>query len=145
MEFESEELLTLTRLPSLQLRCLAAVLCHLFKILHNLTDFPNNPATKRNMTYSSRTVNCFTLVPYQCRTSFYKFSFFPHAITIWNRLVSHKDFTLVDCTSISSFKLMHAERDIKTIVLVSARPPKPILITKLLSNTLHLRRNSRSI
>ncbi len=30
--------------------------------------------------------------------------FFPHAITIWNRLVSHKDFTLVDCTSISSFK-----------------------------------------
>ena len=35
----SEELLTLTRLPSLQLRRLAAVLCHLFKILHNLTDF----------------------------------------------------------------------------------------------------------
>ncbi len=101
---KSEELPILTRLPSLQLRRLAAVLCHLFKILHNLTDFPNNPATKRNMTYSSRTVNCFTLVPYQCRTSFYKFSFFPHAITIWNRLVSHKDFTLVDCTSISSFK-----------------------------------------
>ncbi len=33
----SEELLTLTRFPTLQLRRLAAVLCHLFKILHNLT------------------------------------------------------------------------------------------------------------
>ncbi len=97
----SEELLTLTRLPTLQLR-------RLLKILHNLTNFPNNPTTKRNLMFSSRTVNCFSLVPYKCRTSLYKFPFFfPHAIThaVWNKLVSHKEFASVDCASIlCSFK-----------------------------------------
>ncbi len=100
----SEELLALTQLPSLQYRRVVAILCHLFKVLRGLTDFPDSPLTHRSINYSCRTVNSLSLVPYKCRTSQFKYSFFPIAVSLWNKIVSCRESDLVDCISVSSFK-----------------------------------------
>ena len=47
-------LLSRTSLPSLQTRRVQASLCHLYKIIHNLTDFPEAPVSNRVIPYHSR-------------------------------------------------------------------------------------------
>ena len=52
-----EDLLSMASLPSLRERCMQASLCHLFKIINGLTDFPGAPVTKRQFHYCSRTLS----------------------------------------------------------------------------------------
>ena len=73
-----EDLLCSANLPTLQNGRKAARIFHLFKIIRDLTDFPESPIEQRKLCYISRSVN---------RTSLYLASFFPATINIWNKLV----------------------------------------------------------
>ena len=97
-----EELLLMSRLPTLRSRRTVARLCQLYKILSDMTDFPNSPVEDRDISYSSRSVNSLSLVPFRFRTSLYQFPFFPHTITIWNKIVGMYDIT--DYDTVHSFK-----------------------------------------
>ena len=70
-----EELLQMSTLPMLRSRRTVARLCQLYKILSDMTDFPNSPVEHRDISYSSHSVNSLTLVPFRFRTSLYQFSF----------------------------------------------------------------------
>ena len=48
-----EELLLMSRLPTLRSRETVARLFHLYKILSDMTDFPNSPVEHRDVSYSS--------------------------------------------------------------------------------------------
>ena len=82
-----EDLLCSVNLPTLQYRRKVARICHLFKILHGLTDFPESPLEPRQLRYNSRFVNSLSLAPIKHRTFLYQNSFFPATITMWNKLV----------------------------------------------------------
>ena len=95
-----EGLLLMSRL--LRSRRIVARLCHLYKILSDITDFPNSPVEHRDISYSRRSINSLSLVPFRFRTSLYQFSFFPNTITIWNKIVGKYDIT--DYDTVHSFK-----------------------------------------
>ena len=61
-----------------------------------MTDFPNSPVEHRGISYSSRSVNSLSLIPFRFRTSLYHFSFPPHTITIWSKIVGMYDITDYD-------------------------------------------------
>ena len=56
-----KDILSRTSLPSLQTRCVQMSLCHLYKIIHDLTDFPETPVSNRVIPYSNRSVNTQSL------------------------------------------------------------------------------------
>ena len=93
-------LLSRTSLPSLQTRRVQASLCHLYKIIHNLTDFPEAPVSNRVIPYHSRYVNTQSLNLLPFKTSAYQNSFFPSAICNWNKLPKE----ILECDSLWSFK-----------------------------------------
>ena len=95
-----DDLLREASLPSLQLRRIQASLCHLFKIINDLTDFPEAPVSVRQSNYNSRSTVAKTLSVPTFRTCSYQNSFFPLAITIWNQLPNK----LRNCTSLTCFK-----------------------------------------
>ena len=98
-----DDLLCESKLPKLETRRIVARLCHMYKIIHDLTDFPNSPVRQRVLSYDSRSVNSISLVPVWSSTSLYKFSFFPHVITLWNKIVVM--FNILECDTLNSFKL----------------------------------------
>ena len=75
-------------------------LCLLFKIMQQQIHVPTNdilPPAPTTITRSSHERNL--LVPY-ARTDVYKYSFFPHAASLWNKL--HK--TIKETQSLDIFK-----------------------------------------
>ncbi len=92
-DLKQEELLSAS---SLETRRVVARMCHLYKILHDMIDFPNPPVER------GRSVNSLSLVPIRFRTSMYQYSFFPHAVTLWNKLVSK--YNKEDIVTVSVFK-----------------------------------------
>ena len=90
-----EDLLSVASLPSLHERRMQASLCHLFKIINGLTDFPGAPVTKRQFHYCSRTSSSSALSIPHFRTTSYQHSFFPLAVSCWNKLPSE----ILECDS----------------------------------------------
>ena len=85
----SNDLLKQSNLPSLRARRHDTKLCHLYKIVNNVTFFPNAPAQTRQLTYSSLSVYPKTIiVPLQAHSSQYLYSFFPSTIVAWSSLPS---------------------------------------------------------
>ena len=95
-----DDLLEQSNLPSLRARRHDAKLCHLYKIVNNVTFFPNAPTQARQLTYSSRSVHPKAIVPLQAYSSQYLFSFFPSTIIAWNSLPSDT----ASAPSITAFK-----------------------------------------
>ena len=95
-----DKLLVKTRLPSLKDRRTRASLCHLFKIMHGLTEFADAPVHLMTFIHDTRSSNKTTICPLQPRTRLYQCSFFPTIISIWNNLP--KEAT--QCKTLASFK-----------------------------------------
>ena len=91
-----------SRLTSLETRRVVARMCHLYKIVHDMIDFPNPSVERREIIYNSRSVNGLSLVPIRFRTSMYQYSFFSHTVTLWNKLVSK--YNIEGIVTVSVFK-----------------------------------------
>ena len=94
------DLLSMTSLPSMQCRRLQTSLCHLYKIVHGLTDFPGAPTTRQQFHYNSRSSTTEALVVPHFRTSSHQNSFFPLTICEWNKLPKE----IIECKTLCSFK-----------------------------------------
>ena len=78
------ELMDMFNLPSLENRRLYLKLCHLFKIVHGLCNFPSDVVVpKSNPSHISRS---YTLHQPFARTSSFYSSFIPDSIRRWNYL-----------------------------------------------------------
>lgn len=80
------ELLDRASLPSLANRRRQAKLCHLFKIIHGLTDCQCAPIAYRQPLYNTRQVSSFSLKDLHANSSQFLYSFYPHSISLWNSL-----------------------------------------------------------
>ena len=81
-----EDLLTTSNIPSLELRRKQNSVCHLFKIINGLTDYPSPPTSLQEFYYNSRSAGSNVLTVPKFRTCHYQHTFFPSAIAKWNRL-----------------------------------------------------------
>ena len=95
-----DELLSAADIPSLQHRRIQQSLCHLFKIINGLIDFPSAPTLPRVSLYGTRSAGKPVFLIPKFRTSSYHFSFFPNALSFWNSLPRD----IFDCHSFFSFK-----------------------------------------
>ena len=97
---DHSQLYSRSMIPPLTLRRSNARLEHLFKIVNNLCDFPENPIQQRDIVYVNRHTNPLQLVNIQARTNQFYNSFFPKTIALWNSLPS----LLLSSLSLNSFK-----------------------------------------
>ena len=97
---DHSQLYSRSMIPPLTLRRSNARLEHLFKIVNNLCDFPENPIQQRDIVYVNRHTNPLQLVNIQARTNQFYNSFFPKTIALWNSLPS----SLLSSLSLNSFK-----------------------------------------
>ena len=95
-----DDLLERTKVPPLKMRRAQMKLCHLFKIIKKITEFPNAPVTPRAVPYKSRSINVNTISIPWANTLSYQQSSFPHTLSLWNKLP--EDIT--NATSVTSFK-----------------------------------------
>ena len=92
-----DNLLAATNPSSLKERRTRACLCHLFTIVHGITDFADAPITHQVFTRSSgKLIFCTP----RSRTLSYKHSFSPSTITTWNNLPRET----ANYNSLNSFK-----------------------------------------
>ena len=91
-----QDLLELFELQSLEQRRLHLKLGLMFKIIHSLCYFPSIPAFRSTFP-GLRVSHPFQLDPPFAHTNSYKFSFFPHTMTVWNSLRS-------ECVTSSSYR-----------------------------------------
>jgi len=85
---EYSEILYMLDLPELAIRRKISKLTFLFKIVNQLTFFPEAPLTPRTLHYPTRTVHSVPYCQLHGRSYQYLYSFFPHAISLWNNLTS---------------------------------------------------------
>ena len=78
-----EDLLSKASLPSLQRRRIQTSLCHLFKIINEVTDFPAAPVSIRQSHYNNRSTAAKTLSVPTFRTCSYQNSFFFHFLLLF--------------------------------------------------------------
>lgn len=95
-----EDLLATSQLSTLEKRRTTASLCHLFKMINNLTHYPDPPITQQDSHYNTRSSAPNRLVIPHSNTAYRQHSFFPLAISTWNQLSSEAKA----CNSIKSFK-----------------------------------------
>ena len=95
-----DELLVKTKLPSLKDRRTRPSLCHLFKIMHGLTEFADARVHPMTFIHNTRSSNKAAICPLLPRTRLYQCSFFSTIISIWNSLP--KEAT--QCKTLASFK-----------------------------------------
>ena len=81
-------------------RCSLARVCHMHKIIHDFTDFPEVPMERLFFHYSSRANNTLSIVPYNCHTTQFLNSYFPRTAADWNSLPTD----VVTLNSTASFK-----------------------------------------
>ena len=93
-----QDLLQLFELRTLEERRLHLKLGLMFKIIHNLCYFPSIPALRSTIP-GLRSSHPLQFDPPFAHTNAYKFSFFPHTMSVWNSLSNE----CVTCTSYSSF------------------------------------------
>ena len=95
------DVLTAAKFPTLQSRRLLLGLCHMYKIIHGITDFPDAPVDYKEHHYGTRQkVQRHLKVP-SCRSSAYLYSFFPNTLSAWNQL-PYRD--MKECCSLAAFK-----------------------------------------
>ena len=80
---------------------ISLLICHLYKIINGLTDFPEAPVTNRKNTYHCRSiVQAKSLCMPNFKTCSDQNSFFPATIRNWNKLPKQA----LDCGTLQSFK-----------------------------------------
>ena len=92
-----QELLVRAEIPSLAERRTRAKLCHLYKIIHGLTDCQSAPVQVKSPAYDTRQVSNLTLENIRANTSQFLYSFFPHSISLWNSQPTNIQTTIVSC------------------------------------------------
>ena len=99
---EYTEMLSSLNLPSLESRRKTLKLSLLYKIVNNLTVFPEAPLTSHvvHYPYSTRYVHELSFCNLNGHTSQYLYSYFPDTIKLWNSL----PYGVVSCNSLSTFK-----------------------------------------
>ena len=85
-ELSYDDVLSATSISPLHQRRMIACVCHLYKILNGLTEFPDAPVQTKNFPYDSRLADSSYLCVPKFRTSSHGHPFFPKTITIWNNL-----------------------------------------------------------
>ena len=95
------ELLNSTQVPSLADRRKIAKLCHLYKLVYELTDCQNAPVVQRPPSYSRRR-NPIQLQTMTTHSSQFQSSFYPQTISLWNNLTISND-SLISICSFKSF------------------------------------------
>ena len=75
-------------------------LCHLFKIVHGLTDCQCAPVIRKRPLYNTRQVSNLSLQDISVNTSQFLYSFYPHFISSWNSLPPNHQML----TTLYSFK-----------------------------------------
>ena len=93
-------LLSTANIPTLAVRRSQARLSHMYKIMHELTDFPDVPIERRSFHYNSRSNNSMAIRPFQCRSTQFLNSYFPRTTSQWNSL----PMNVVSKNSAISFK-----------------------------------------
>ena len=81
-----DDLLERANLSTLASRRKQAKLCHLFKILHGLTDCRCAPINYKRSNYNTRQVSNVSLQDLPGNTYQFLSSFYPHSISLWNSL-----------------------------------------------------------
>ena len=84
------ELLSVTHVSSLADRRKVIKLCHLYKLVYDLTDCQSAPVVQRSTRYSSRR-NPIQLQRIPTHSSQFQASFYPHSISLWNSLTLNSD------------------------------------------------------
>ena len=95
-----ETLLANTKLPTLERRRAKASLCHLFKIINELTHYPDPPVLQWESQYITRSSAPNRLIVPRANTTSHQHSFFPLAIATWNKV----SIEAKTCDSVGSFK-----------------------------------------
>ena len=98
-DLDQEQLLQASNVISSDRRT-HAKLSHLYKIMNELTDYPDAPLLHKVHLYNARQANPRQLVVPRSRTLQFQGSFFPDTIKSWNSLPSE----VLSCTSLSMFK-----------------------------------------
>ena len=93
-------LLSTANIPTLSMRRSQARLSHMYKIMHELTDFPDVPIDHRTFHYNSRSNNSMAIKPFHCRSTQFLNSYFPRTTSQWNSL----PMSVVSKNSTTSFK-----------------------------------------
>jgi len=95
------DMLQTMNIPRLSERRRLLKMCHLYKIVHGFVDFPNAPLLFKPCTnYYTRHAHHLTLLQPQTHSNAFYFSFFSHAVSIWNSL----PYTILTSPSINTFK-----------------------------------------
>lgn len=81
-------LLTLTGLPTLEERRKCMKLCTLYKIIHQVMDYPHPPISYKQNPYGLRYLSNLSLNRYNAKTNSFLHSFFPSTASAWNMLRS---------------------------------------------------------
>jgi len=83
------EMLYMLDLPELAIKRKISKLTFRFKIVNQLPFYPEAPLTPCTLHYPTRTVHSAPYCPLHGRTYQYLYSFFLHAISLWNILPSN--------------------------------------------------------
>ena len=83
---EHDQLYIQSNIPPLSVRRSHASLCHLFKMVNNLIDYPESPLQLREIYHNSRHSHALQLRDISSRTNQFLNSFFPGTIALWNSL-----------------------------------------------------------
>ena len=94
-----EELISLVNIPKLSNRRLHLKLAQVYKVVHQLCDFPED-VIQSQIAHSTRLARDLTLHCPFARTNYYYHSFVPSSVRAWNSL----NETLVNSPSLHSFK-----------------------------------------
>ena len=93
-------LLSQIDLPRLDQRRVQLKLSFLYQLINSLTFCPHAPVCFRNVPVNVRNNNPLLLARPICRTNSHYYSFYPHAISLWNDL----PHSITSATSLYSFK-----------------------------------------
>ena len=93
-------LLSQIDLPRLDQRRVQLKLSFLYQLINSLTFCPHAPVCFRNVPVNVRNNNPLLLARSICRTNSHYYSFYPHAISLWNDL----PHSITSATSLYSFK-----------------------------------------
>ena len=95
-----DELLAASKLPSLESRRNHTSICHLFKIINELTYYPEAPISQQQFQYNSRSASSNVLTVPKFHTSSHQHSFYPSTITKWSMLPAESRVS----STLSTFK-----------------------------------------